>query len=156
MTASIKLIDDYRQQLSIKTNRELAKKLRVTDGSVSNWMNGRNQPDAESIMKMCAALGESPAKWLTLVEAERAKTPAARKAWLQVAQQLAMSIVICIAVYAPISLANTNSDVNGESIHYAKSRIRPASQPRAGIVAQSLAHGCSTPPASPACCTAAS
>lgn len=122
MNATNNLLDKYCKACSITQDKDLAVKLRVTKSAVSNWRTGRAHPDAESVSRMCEATGEHVAHWLPLIEAERARTPEAKKVWLRLAQ-MAAAIALVVGI-APTHAEAINA-LRGESaisadIHYAK------------------------------------
>jgi transcriptional regulator with XRE-family HTH domain len=89
MEATIKLLDKYREARSLASDNACAQSLGVGRAAVSKWRNGGGHPDAESVEAMCKAINEPLRYWLPLIEAERARTPAARKVWLRLAQAAA-------------------------------------------------------------------
>jgi transcriptional regulator with XRE-family HTH domain len=89
MNNSNRLIDLYSQKLTLSTNQAVADRLNIQRPTVSMWRSGKSHPDAVSVEKMCAALGEPLRQWLPLIEAERAHSPAAKKVWLRLAQAAA-------------------------------------------------------------------
>ena len=95
MNSSNQLLEIYRQRLSLKTNQAIADKLGVKQPTVSMWLNEKSHPNAEAIAAMCKATGESLAKWLPLIEAERCRTEADKKVWLRLAH-MAAAVVIMI------------------------------------------------------------
>ena len=52
-------IRKYRQELGI-SQKELAKRVGVSNGRVSNWEQGLNRPDADMLAELCQALEVSP------------------------------------------------------------------------------------------------
>ncbi|MGO4703553.1 DUF3693 domain-containing protein [Dyella sp. 2RAB6] len=117
MNATNKLLDKYAEACSIKQDKELAARLRVTKQAVSGWRNGHSHPDADSVGRMCEASGENVAHWLPLIEADRARNPEARKVWLRLAQ-MAAAVTLAIglnpahaAVAKPLYSAVSNSSV---------------------------------------------
>ena len=93
MSATIKLLDSYKKVCSLESDNQAAIKLRISRATVSAWRKERNHPDADSVERMCVALGEPVAKWLPLIEAERARTPAAKQVWLRLAQAAAVVVL---------------------------------------------------------------
>lgn len=89
MNSTISLLDKYKETCSIASDNACAVSLGVSRQAVSKWRNGENHPDADSVERMCEAIGEPLRRWLPLIEAERARTPAARKVWLRLAQTAA-------------------------------------------------------------------
>ncbi len=106
MNAAIKLLDKYAEVCKHASDSETARALKVQPSAVNNWRHDRAKPDAESIERMCDAINEPLAHWLPLIEAERARTPGSRKAWLRLAG-IAASLV---AVYTAIRFG---SDFHG-------------------------------------------
>lgn len=54
-----KRIRKYREELGI-SQKELAEKIGVSNGRVSNWEQGLNRPDADMLAELCFALQVSP------------------------------------------------------------------------------------------------
>jgi transcriptional regulator with XRE-family HTH domain len=86
VNATIKLLDKYREVCSLNSDNAAAVKLGISRSAVSLWRGGKGHPEADSIEKMCEATGENIARWMPLIESERARSPGARKAWLRLAQ----------------------------------------------------------------------
>jgi transcriptional regulator with XRE-family HTH domain len=96
MTAAIKLLDKYKATCYPPQDLQVAKNLRLTHPAVSNWRRGRAHPDAESVEKMAKAIGEPVGPWLAQIEAERARTPAARQVWLRLAATLGTALAVAV------------------------------------------------------------
>lgn len=106
MNSAIILLDKYKKACSIASDNACAASLSVSRQAVSKWRNGENHPDADVVEKMCEATGESLARWLPLIESERARSPGARRAWLrlaQVAAAVALTVGLTPAHSAPVS-----------------------------------------------------
>jgi hypothetical protein len=89
MSNAIKLLDKYVAVCSHPNDSATGRALRVTPQTINNWRHGRSQPNAESIERMCQAIGEPLRTWLPLIEADRARTPADKRVWLRLAQAAA-------------------------------------------------------------------
>lgn len=89
MNSTIKLLDKYREVCSLPSDNAVAVKLGLSRSAVSLWRGGKGHPEADSIEKMCLATGEDIARWMPLIESERARSPGARKAWLRLASRAA-------------------------------------------------------------------
>lgn len=98
MSASIKLLDSYKKTCSLASDNACAHSLGIGRAAVSKWRNGTGHPEADLIAKMCEVTGEPVAHWLPLIEAERARTPEARKVWLRLAQ-MAAAIALTVGLY---------------------------------------------------------
>ena len=109
MTTAKKLLDKYAETCKAKNDAEIARNLKLTRGAVNNWRTGTSHPDAESVEKMALAIGEVPGPWLAAIEADRARTPAARMVWLRLAATLATTLAL--AVTALPSHTNSRPDV---------------------------------------------
>lgn len=106
MSNTIKLLDKYEQTCSIATDMAAAKSLGLGRSAISAWRHGHRHAEADAIEKMCDAIGEPLARWLPLIEAERARSPGARRAWLrlaQVAAGVALTVGLTPAHSAPVS-----------------------------------------------------
>jgi transcriptional regulator with XRE-family HTH domain len=115
VNATIKLLDKYASSCAIRQDKDLAARLRVTKQAVSGWRNGRAHPDADSVARMCEAIGESIAHWLPLIEAERARNPEARKVWLRLAQVAAVMTLVMGIFPAHAEAATRTAQVGAES-----------------------------------------
>lgn len=100
MNAAIKLLDIYAKTCKHATDSDTARALKVQPSAVNNWRHNRAKPDPESIERMCDATGEPLARWLPLIEAERTRSPGARRAWLRLAQVAALASMILITLPA--------------------------------------------------------
>ncbi len=58
-------IRKYREELGI-SQKQLAEKIGVSNGRVSNWEQGLNRPDADMLAGLCEALNVSPSLLLGL------------------------------------------------------------------------------------------
>lgn len=96
MSAAINLLDKYKKVCAIESDNACAISLKITRATVSGWRVGKAHPDAESVERMCIATGENLAHWLPLIEAERARTPAAKKVWLRLAQATAAIALVIL------------------------------------------------------------
>lgn len=93
MNPTITLLDKYAAVCKHASDSATARALKVQPSAVNNWRHGRSHPDAESIERMCIATGDSVAHWLPLIEAERARTPEAKRVWLRLAQAAAVVVL---------------------------------------------------------------
>lgn len=97
MNASIRLLDKYKAAGTLASDNACAGALGVGRAAVSKWRNGSGHPEADLIERMCEATGEPLARWLPLIESERARSPGARRAWLRLAQAAA-AVVLSVGV----------------------------------------------------------
>lgn len=97
MSSTVELLDHYKKAKGITSDNAAAIALNTGRATTSNWRRGHNHPSAAMVQKMCEATGESVAKWLPLIEAERAATAADRKVWLRLAATAASAAVAIIA-----------------------------------------------------------
>lgn len=108
MSAGKKLLDKYAETCLAKSDAEIGRNLKVTRAAVNNWRKGTAHPDADSIEKMAHAIGEPVGPWLAQIEAERARTPAARMVWLRLAATLGAALALAMtALPAAIETART-------------------------------------------------
>lgn len=108
MNATNKLLDKYALACSVAMDKDLAARLRVTKQAVSNWRKGNAHPDAESVARMCETTGEQIAHWLPLIEAERARSPEAKKVWLRLAQ-MAAAVALTVGLFPAHAEAATTA-----------------------------------------------
>lgn len=99
MNSANKLLDKYAAMCSFTSDKQIADALRVRQSAVSNWRHANAHPSAESIERMCQAVGEPLRQWLPLIEAERARTPADKRVWLRLAQGTA-AVALAATLYA--------------------------------------------------------
>lgn len=122
MSSSITLLDKYVKAGGHASDSAAARALKVQPSAVNNWRHGRAHPDAESVSRMCEATGESVAHWLPLIEADRARTPEAKKVWLRLAQ-MAAAITLAVGIapsHAEPIRTLASASANATDIHYAK------------------------------------
>jgi hypothetical protein len=124
MTSTNKLLDKYREVCGYRTDMSAAEGLGISRAAVSAWRHEHRHAEADAIEKMCIATGEPVAVWLHQVEAERARTPAARKVWLRLAQAAAcitliVGITVLTATPARASEAVKSFNNSCAYIHYA-------------------------------------
>ena len=112
MTATIELLDKYKKACAITSDNACAVSLDVTRSTVSGWRLGKSHPDADSVERMCVASDQPVGKWLHLIEAERARTPEARRVWLRLAQAAA-------AVTLAAGLFPAHAEVSPSAISFA-------------------------------------
>lgn len=146
MRDSIKLLDKYAKMCGHASDSATARALKVQPSAVNNWRHERASPDAESVERMCEATGEPLARWLPLIEAERARSPGARRAWLRLAQVAAVvSLTVSFQPVhaAPVSLGHNTGHVYIMS-NYLR-WLRKAGTRLAGLLAH-LTHGGSRVP----------
>lgn len=91
-----KLLDKYAQTCYAKKDKEIAERLHVRPSSISNWRHGTSKPEADSIEKMAEAIGEPVGPWLASIEAERARTPGAKRVWLRLAATLGTTLAVAM------------------------------------------------------------
>lgn len=124
MSASIILLDNYKKVCGIASDNACALSLGITRAAVSRWRNSTGHPEADLIERMCKATGEPIAKWLPLIEAERARTPEAKKVWLRMAH-IASAITLLLAMNLHSSKAHAASDTATHNpvstVYYVKS-----------------------------------
>ncbi len=136
MSAAAELLDLYKKARSIPTDMALAENLGKTRALVSAWRAGKAQPQEAEVEKMCRATGEDEGVWLTLLAAERAETPAARVSLLRLVDiAKKYGHAACVTLAAAVALLSLRHGIDAHgvaafslfpSIHYAKSKVRPA------------------------------
>ncbi len=94
MSHTVELLDRYKKAAGLKSDNAAALTLGVTRSSVSAWRHGKNRPEPETVEAMAKAAGLSAAKWVPLIEAERAKTQEARATWLRIAGTAATLLLV--------------------------------------------------------------
>lgn len=114
MQHTISLLDKYKKTCAITSDNACASSLGLTRAAVSRWRNGLGHPDADSVERMCAATGERIERWLPLIEADRARTPAVRQVWLRLAQIAAMA-VLAVGLAPANTQAATNADAGSSA-----------------------------------------
>ena len=71
-------IRKYREERKL-TQKELAQRIGVSSSRVSNWEQGINRPDADTIAKICKALTVSPSELLDVYLCEDELSDGERK-----------------------------------------------------------------------------
>lgn len=125
MQNTVTLLDKYKAARGLASDNACAASLGITRAAVSRWRNGGGHPEAEHVEAMCRACGESLARWLPLIESERARTPEAKKVWLRLAQAAAAIIAAFLAFKHGSHLNGTEALLFMPGyIHYAQSRTQ--------------------------------
>lgn len=122
MSHALELLDKYKKACSLASDNACAASLGVSRQAISKWRHGENHPDADSIEAMCAATLEPVARWLPLIEADRARSPAARKVWLRLAQAAA-AITLAVGLspaHSTPSAAGFSADNSAHPVYYVK------------------------------------
>jgi hypothetical protein len=137
MPTTLDLLDRYKKAREITSDNACAADLGITRATVSRWRNQLGHPEADTVSIMCERIGEPVARWLPLIEAERARTPEAKKVWLRLAQ-MAAAITLTIGVFAPHSAhAETVTTSRNQPTLYIMSNCRNARR-RAGTLLATL------------------
>jgi transcriptional regulator with XRE-family HTH domain len=76
-----KLIAKAKQTAGIKSNYALAKRLGVTQGTLSRYKLGQGHPAPYIAEKLAELAGMKPEAGVAICEHDRAKTPEQRKHW---------------------------------------------------------------------------
>ena len=101
MNATNKLLDKWWEIRSPASNKAAGLILGVTGNPISNYRAGLSQAEAHVIERMARDIGDDPLKWLALVESERARRPADKKAWAAAARRLgAAAALACVLLTA--------------------------------------------------------
>ncbi|KRC33947.1 MULTISPECIES: DUF3693 domain-containing protein [unclassified Lysobacter] len=124
MSATTRLLDAWKKAKNIDSDNAAAITLGLTRSAVSEWRLNGVQGRAGVIARMAKDLSEDEAAWLALIESERARTDADRKAWAAVARRLgavAAALVLAIALMMPVGAqaAQTAKANLNDSTHYA-------------------------------------
>lgn len=85
---TIELLDRAKKAQGIESDYRLAQVIEVTKAAVSGWRQGRSHPDDEIAARLAEMAGANPASVIAELHAARAKTPAARAIWMNMARQL--------------------------------------------------------------------
>ena len=123
MNKTIELLDAYKDATGCKSDNAAAERLGVQRATVSKWRNGIGHPEANTAETMARTAGRSAAKWVPLIEAERARTQQARATWLRIAGTAAAMLLIVGGLMhqsAEAEMRPPNS--NGQTIHMRKSK----------------------------------
>lgn len=114
MSATIRLLDKFKETRSLPSDNAAAIALGIHRATVSGWRQRGTQAEPHVIAHMAKAVAEDAGGWLALVESERARTDADRKAWAAVAKQLGAAAVLAIVALLPgFAKASTGSNLNG-------------------------------------------
>ena len=124
MTATLDLLDSYKRARKITSDNACAVDLGITRATVSRWRNQLGHPEADSVSLMCERMGEPLARWLPLIEAERARSPEAKKVWLRLAQ-MAAAVTLAVGLYPAHAEAPSASHNPVHTVYYVKSQIDP-------------------------------
>jgi transcriptional regulator with XRE-family HTH domain len=99
MTTTINLLDKYRAVCLLQSDNAAALSLGLTRSALSLWRNGKSHANATAVERMCQATGQPLARWLPMIEAERARTAGDRRVWLRLAQGITACGLLIAAAY---------------------------------------------------------
>lgn len=102
MSATLKLLDKYKETRSIPSDNAAAIALGIHRATVSGWRRGGKQAEPHVVAAMAKAVGEEAGGWLALIESERARTEADRKTWAAVARQLGAAAAVAVVALLPV------------------------------------------------------
>ena len=94
MNKTIELLDAYKDATGCRSDNAAAERLGVQRATVSKWRNGIGHPEANTVETMARTAGRSAARWVPLIEAERARTREARATWLRIAGTAATIMLV--------------------------------------------------------------
>lgn len=93
MNATNILLDKWLKVCSARkgapcNNTKLAEALGIERTALANYRSGTSQAAPAVVRKLAEAIGEDADHWMAVVESERARSTADRKAWTKVAHRL--------------------------------------------------------------------
>lgn len=100
MSATLKLLDKYRETRSIPSDNAAAIALGIHRATVSGWRKQGKQAEAHVIAAMAKAIGQEAGGWLALIESERARSNEDRKVWAALARQLGAAASVTLMLFA--------------------------------------------------------
>ena len=106
MNYTTTLLDKYKNACSLASDNACAESLGVGRAAVSKWRNGYGHPEVDIIERMCRAIDEPFGHWAHLIESQRARNPAAKRAWLRLAGVAATLVAV---TWAPGMRAETHA-----------------------------------------------
>ncbi|MBW8851145.1 MAG: helix-turn-helix transcriptional regulator [Xanthomonadales bacterium] len=112
------VIDSARDLCTPTTYKALAKRLGVEPSAVSNWTNGRAQPDAVSCAKLAEITGIPLARVLGIVGEARAISREEKAVWRRLASAAAITGIMLLAHPAEATLRTALTAAH--AMHYAK------------------------------------
>lgn len=117
MSATTQLLDKYKDSRSLPSDNASAIALGIHRATVSGWRQRGTQAEAHVIAQMAKEIGEDAGRWLALVESERARSDADRKAWAAVARKLGAAAAVAFAALMPLGnvQAGTLTNLNGSA-----------------------------------------
>ncbi|WP_295375602.1 helix-turn-helix domain-containing protein [uncultured Pseudacidovorax sp.] len=102
---TIELLDRAKEATGIESDYRLAQVIDVTKSAVSGWRHGKSHPDDEIAARLAEMAGENPTSIVAELHAARAKTPAARALWMQMAHQLRHAVAAVLVALGAVMLA---------------------------------------------------
>lgn len=90
---TLEYLEAVKKRLGIESDYALAKVLKMRASTISNYRSGRGQMDDEIAVKVAEVLGLHPGVVVLDMHRERAKTPAAKSLWKEIAEGF-LSLVV--------------------------------------------------------------
>ena len=112
------VLDKARAVQKVPSDYKLGLTLGIGGNALSNYRTGRSLPDEKTCEILARAMGEDPALLTVEMQAQRAKTPEARKVWFNIAQRLQMGFgnVSLLAAIAIVLIATASPAVRAASM----------------------------------------
>lgn len=100
-----RLLDKAMRKHRLASDYKLALVMGVSQSSLGSYRAGKTLPDTRVISKICELTDDDSALIAVEIEAERAKSPEARKIWLGFAQRLQagfsdVNLMVFIAIFS--------------------------------------------------------
>ncbi len=97
------VLDQAKKAQMVTSDYKLGLTLGIGLSALGNYRSGRSFPDEKTCAILAQAMGEDPALLTVEMQAQRAKTPEARKVWFSIAQRLQMgfanvSLLVSVAI----------------------------------------------------------
>lgn len=122
MSSTAKLLERWMKARGLTTQTAAAAALGTKPSTVNNWLRGVSQAAPAYIGAMADDLGEDAGGWVLLIESERARDAADRKALAAMAKKLGVAAAIALCAIGSAIPLNLQAGIQ-ESAYYVAAAV---------------------------------
>lgn len=116
------LVERAMEKTGCSSKNQLATKLGIHSGLVSDWINGKRTPDAAEAGLLAKAAGLDPVKTMFEFEAQHEKNPVKKALWNDLARAAVFFVAVSSFFTTPTPSEGSNGAASGlAAVYYVKS-----------------------------------
>jgi transcriptional regulator with XRE-family HTH domain len=138
-------LDRAKQRAGVESDYALSKLAGLSRANISNYRNGRTQPDERAIMQLCALSGDDPEHVAACIQSMRAANDDAAYLWRRIADRLqkgvgavvmapAVAMLLLAAAPSPAEAAPSLSPSDAASLYIMLTILRRMAERIAAVM----------------------